>query len=218
MTTVTLTFDNGPHREGTPHVLDVLDRHGVKATFFVVGEQLDAPGGRDLAAEAASRGHWIGNHTLTHRTPLGELTDKDEIVTEIQKAEALLGDLAHPDRLFRPFGGGGHLDQRLLSPEAVAYLTARNYTCVLWNCVPGDWADPDGWVETALQEIESREWSLVVLHDAVPGAMAHLDRFLTRLREAGATFRQDFPEDCVPIRRGTVTADMTPYVRERAER
>ena len=56
----------------------------------------------------------------------------------------MLGALAHPDRLFRPFGGGGALDSGLLNRKVVDYLCAGGFTCVLWNCVPRDWEDPDG--------------------------------------------------------------------------
>ena len=51
----------------TPRVLDVLGERGVKATFFVVGEQLREH--RELAERAAAEGHWIGNHTFTHPRP-----------------------------------------------------------------------------------------------------------------------------------------------------
>ncbi len=67
---LTLSFDNGPDPEATPRVLDVLAERGLKATFFVVGEQLRAH--RALAERAHAEGHWIGNHTLTHPRPLGE--------------------------------------------------------------------------------------------------------------------------------------------------
>src|SRR5262249_25918756 len=69
--TVTLTFDNGPTHEVTPRVLDVLRDRGVRSTFFVVGEQLRAPGATAIARRAATEGHWIGNHTLIALDPAG---------------------------------------------------------------------------------------------------------------------------------------------------
>jgi hypothetical protein len=75
-------------------------------------------------------------------------------------------------------------------------------TCVLWNAVPRDWEDPQGWVETALAQCLERPWTLLVLHDLPTGAMARLQSFVTAARELGLAFRQDFPPDCVPIRRG----------------
>src|SRR5262249_6822661 len=147
---VTLTFDNGPDAAVTPAVLDVLARHDLRSTFFVVGEKLADPTLHALAARARQEGHWIGNHTFTHSVPLG-LQSGDVAEREIGRTEALIGALAHPDKLFRPYGGGGALNRGLLKPSVVSYLTARQYTCVLWNLVPGDWKDPDGWGNVAVE-------------------------------------------------------------------
>ena len=98
----------------------------------------------------------------------------------------------------------------MLHPAVVERLVAGRYTTVLWNAVPRVWSDPDGWVATALEQIRSREWSLVVLHDQPggahkQGAMQHLDRFLGALKDSGARIVQEFPDDCVPIREGRIT-------------
>lgn len=200
---VTLSFDNGPDPATTHRVLDRLARRGIRTTFFVIGAKLRDPAARAAVKRAHAEGHWIGNHTLTHGEPLGLSGDPAAAAREIGEAQALLGPLAHPDRLFRPFGGG-HLDRRLLSPAARDYLVSGRYTCVLWNAVPRDWEDEEGWVDTALRQCEHLEWPLVVLHDVAERAMRRLDRFLDCLLQAGRVFRQDFPPDCVPIRCGRV--------------
>jgi peptidoglycan/xylan/chitin deacetylase (PgdA/CDA1 family) len=128
---VTLTFDNGPHAEITPSVLEVLARHGVKASFFIIGEKLRKPELRSQAERAHDAGHWIGNHSMTHTIPLGEDRRPDAPEREIEAAQNLLGQLSHRDRFFRPFGGGGHLDRRLLSRGGRDYLTREGFTCVL---------------------------------------------------------------------------------------
>jgi hypothetical protein len=89
---------------------------------------------------------------------------------------------------------------------------AGGYTCVLWNAIPGDWRDPDGWVERALTLCRSQPWSLMVLHDLPTGAMRHLDRFLTACAAESVSFRQEFPPDCVPILRGKASGPLDPYV------
>jgi len=71
---------------------------------------------------------------------------------------------------------------------------------VLWNAVPGDWKD-QLWVERALNDVASREWTLLVLHDVAGAAADRLEEFLDR---APVRFRQDFPPLCVPIRRGVI--------------
>ena len=209
---VTLSFDNGPEPEVTPRVLDTLAQRGLAATFFVIGEKLADPARRALAARARAEGHWIGNHSLTHSVPLGERREPGGAEIEIGRTQQALGELAHPDRFFRPFGGGGRLDRCLLNREALDYLTAGGYTCVLWNCVPRDWEDPAGWVERALAECAARAWSLVVLHDLPTGAMLNLERFLDRVGDAGGAIVQEFPPQCVPIRRGGIILPIDDYV------
>jgi peptidoglycan/xylan/chitin deacetylase (PgdA/CDA1 family) len=200
---VTLTFDNGPAVGTTEGVLDVLAARDVRATFFVVGSMLDAPGARRLVERAADEGHWIGNHSLTHSTPLGSQPDEAYAAHEILTTQDRLGDLAHERRFFRPFGEGGKLGPHLLSAAAVELLCDGAYTCVLWNSVPRDWEDPVGWVDTALADVERLDHSVVVLHDLPTRAMDALPAFLDRLADGGATIVQDFPRDVVPIERGT---------------
>ncbi len=209
---LTLTFDNGPEPDVTPHVLDTLAKRGLKATFFVIGQKLLDPTRRGLAERAHAEGHWIGNHTFTHSLPLGRQRDPNTAEHEIARTQNLIGDLAHPNRWFRPFGSGGNLDDRLLKPSVVDHLSAGSYSCVLWNAIPRDWADPDGWIDRALQQCSLQAWSLMVLHDLPTGAMRHLETFLDRAAEAGARFKQEFAPDCVPIRSGKTVLPITPFV------
>jgi len=209
---LTLTFDNGPDPDVTPRVLDVLAERGIKATFFVIGEKLADTARRGLAVRAHGEGHWIGNHTFTHSIPLGEQPDRMTAEKEIGHTQDAIGDLAHPQRWFRPFGGGGNLDTRLLKPSVVDYLTRNKHSCVLWNSIPRDWEDPDGWTGRALDQCSQQPWTLMVLHDLPTGAMDHLERFLDRAAAAGARLRQDFPPQCVPVRGGEIVLPIIDYV------
>lgn len=203
---VTLSFDNGPEPEVTPQVLQVLRHRGILATFFVLGRKIAEPAGHALARRAHEDGHWIGNHTFSHARPLGDRAGEvGHAEAEIGRTEALLDTLRHPGRLFRPVGGGGRIGPHLLSPEARAHLSARAHTIVLWSAVPGDWHDPEGWPERAFRQCLAEPRPVLVLHDLPTGAMRHLDRFLGRLADKGACFRQDFPETCVPMQRGRPT-------------
>ena len=202
---VTLTFDNGPTR-ATTQVLDVLAERGVPASFFLVGERLERPGMRALAERAAREGHRIGNHSLTHSTPLGVADDPTEAEREIDGMQALLGDLVTGERFFRPFGGGGKIDRDLLGPRALECLVRGGYTCVLWSSVPRDWENPRGWPDVCLAELEARPWSVVVLHDLPTGAMDRLPGFLDALDARGIEVTHELPEACVPLRGGRPTA------------
>ena len=209
---VTLTFDNGPEPAVTPRVLDILANAGIPATFFVLGSKLADPECRAIAKRAAAEGHWIGNHTKTHSLPLGLIKEPNAVLDEIMDTEALIDELAHPDRLFRPFGGGGDLGPHLLNRAALDILRQQQMTCVLWNAIPRDWENPRGWAEVALAQCLAQPWTLLVLHDLPTGAMGRLKIFIDRVLDHGGRFRQDFPPQCVPIRRGEVVADLTPYL------
>jgi peptidoglycan-N-acetylglucosamine deacetylase len=210
---LTLSFDNGPEPEATSGVLDVLGRRSIRTTFFVVGGKLATPDGRKLAERAHGEGHWIGNHTWTHSLPLGHRA-ANAVEEEIGRTQEAIGPLAHPHKLFRPFGGGGRLHEGLLSPAAVDFLVRGGFTCVLWNAIPRDWDDPDGWVDRALAQCDTAPWVLMVLHDLPTGAMRHLDRFLDRIGERGIRLRQDFPPDCVPIVNGEIVLPVDRYVMQ----
>ena len=216
MRDVTLTFDNGPEPEVTPGVLDVLAGQDVAASFFVLGKKIADPACRKLAERAHAEGHWIGNHTYTHETPLGRLSGADVPAREIGRTEALISDLAHADKFFRPFGGGGALGPHLLSRPVADHLMRERYTCVLWNVIPRDWAEPDDWVDNAMALMEPLDHALVVIHDLPTGAMDHLERFIDLVRGAGGTFRQDFPDHCLPLRRGEITGDFEACVNDAA--
>src|ERR1700682_5945699 len=141
MTTVALSCDNGPDPEVTPLVLDVLARRAVKASFFVLGRNLASRERMKLAERAAAEGHGIGNHSFTHRVPLGLDPAPEAVEREIVATERILGALAQNQKSFRPSGGGGKTGPHLLSPAAAAHLVSNQYTCVLWNSVPEDWID-----------------------------------------------------------------------------
>jgi peptidoglycan/xylan/chitin deacetylase (PgdA/CDA1 family) len=209
---VSLSFDNGPEPGVTEGVLDQLARFAIKATFFVIGRKLQSAEARRLLDRALAEGHRLGNHTYSHSIPLGALGSAAAI-EEIAATERLLEQRA-PERLFRPYGVEGRIGPHLLNQAAAAHLVAGGFTCVLWNAVPGDWKDPQGWVETAMLMCKAQAFSLVVLHDLPTGAMAHLPRFLDRLQEWGATFTQEFPEECMPIRAGVPADGLERYVQD----
>ena len=208
---LTLSFDNGPTADVTPLVLDVLERRGVQSTFFVIGERLARE--RTLAERAHAEGHWIGNHTWTHSLPFG-LMEADAAKREFDRTQETIGSLAHPNRLFRPYGQGGNLDRRLLSRPILTHLMAQRATIVLWSALPRDWQDPDGWVERALDQIAAQPWSLMVLHDLPTGAMRHLDRFLGLVADRGGRVRQEFPPDCMPMIDGRLVQPMDLYLAD----
>lgn len=201
---VTLSFDNGPTPGVTERVLDVLDGAGVLANFFVVGQKLLDPDARRATERTIAAGHVVGGHTWSHSVPFGRL-DPAGIDRELEQTRRIVDDVGGDGLRFRPYGVGGAMDDRLMSVHGAARLRADGYTCVLWNSVPGDWLDADGWLDTAIADVTARDWSVVVLHDLPVGAAGQLGAFLTRLADSGSEFVTETPDDCTPIRNGRAT-------------
>ncbi|MDF1750014.1 MAG: polysaccharide deacetylase family protein [Alphaproteobacteria bacterium] len=202
-TRLSYTFDNGPWPGTTERLLDFLGDRNIKATFFVVGERLKDPESRKLTERAWAEGHWIGNHTLTHTTPLGRDGGKERVEREIGETEQLLGSMAHPRKFFRP-NGSGSLGKHILSPEARDYLVTNKYTMVTWNSVPQDWIEPHShWLSRAKDDLKKLDWPVLVLHDKFIGEMLDtLAQFHDHLLEHGVEITQEFDPACVPIDRG----------------
>lgn len=165
-----LTFDDGPIPEATPWVLDTLDRYGVKATFFMVGD--NARRHPELAREVARRGHRIGNHTMHHlqgvkvttRTYLRDVSEAQAHVCPESVAEACDGL-----PLFRPPHGW-------LRPRQ-ARAMRKHYRVVMYDLVTRDYSRR----LTAAQVLDNvkryaRPGAIVVFHDSL--------KSLPRLREA----------------------------------
>ncbi len=215
MKKVTITFDNGPTPGVTERVLDILAPRRIPATFFVLGKNLADPDGHALAVRAHSEGHSIGNHSYSHSVPFGKNPDAEFARHEIEDTQALIGDLAHPEKYFRPMGGGGAIGPHLLSRAALDLLEAGKYTCVLWSSVPGDWKVQQGWVEKGIADIAARDWTVVVLHDIENGCLPRLEEFLDRLEAMRVEYCRDFPMDTVVMRRGEIrTARLSGIISE----
>lgn len=124
-----LTFDDGP-AEGTPRVLDVLDAHHVRATFFLVGRHLRSERERDIAREILRRGHAIGLHSYAHHD-YTRMSDA-ALAADLDRAEeAFVATFGARPHMFRP--PYGRHDARV---DEV--LTERGYTQVRWTLVAGD--------------------------------------------------------------------------------
>ena len=231
MQPIFVTFDNGPEPDATPDVLDILARRGITTSFFVIGDKLREPRRRALAERARAEGHQVGNHTLTHGVPLGR-RGGTEAMDEIATCDELLGPLREPARLFRPNGGGGALGPHLLNTSAARHLQQGGHTVVLWNSVPGDFDDPEGWPDRALaQHAAASAPVLMVLHDLPNGAMSAPRSRAGRLRRPRRRVpRRTRPRRayrCARANRGQVSRtssrrtrhpDMVPSLRSRPAR
>ncbi len=152
---VYLTFDDGPHPERTPLILEVLEKFGLPATFFLIGKR--AQQHPELVRYLAAR-HRIGNHTWHH--PNLRWQGAKLFAAELESTRKLLEDLAAtPVRLFRPpYGAFG--------PSLTAYARAHDHQIVLWHVLPWDFRSE----RTSAQIAEclvrhTTAGSIIVLHD-----------------------------------------------------
>jgi len=126
---VALTYDDGPNPAATPQLLELLARHNVRATFFLIGRHVRQEPA--LAREIAAAGHAIGNHTMTH--PWLSWQSAARVRAEIADTNALLEDtLGQRIRLFRPPHGA----RRPVVLRAAAELGLHT---VNWNIITHDW-------------------------------------------------------------------------------
>jgi len=126
---IALTFDDGPNPRWTPMLLDLLDRHEIKATFFLVG--MYATQFPDLVRRAHAAGHLIGNHTWTH--PNLARTSSQKTRNEITRTSARLEDLTGtPICYFRPPFG-------LRRPATFRIARELGLIPVTWNSIGNDW-------------------------------------------------------------------------------
>lgn len=157
---VFLTFDDGPIPESTPWVLDLLDGYGIKATFFMVGHNVERH--PELLEEILKRGHRIGNHTLHHLQ--GSKVTTKRYLRDVLEARKLIDS-----DLFRPPHG-------LLRRSQLLALR-KEFRIIMYDLVTRDYSrrlTPEDVVENVKKY--TREGSIIVFHDSL--------KSLPRIRKA----------------------------------
>ncbi len=152
-----LTFDDGPHSDGTPAVLEALAAADAPATFFLVGEQVERRPA--LAAEIVARGHEVALHCFHHRNLL-RLTPREAREDLLRGAAAIEDATSRPIRFFRPPFG-------YLSGTALREARRQGWQTVLWKRIGWDWtasATPASIVRRLTRGLRGGE--ILVLHDA----------------------------------------------------
>jgi peptidoglycan/xylan/chitin deacetylase (PgdA/CDA1 family) len=183
---VALTFDDGPNPSVTPALLDLLDDHGAKATFFLIGRYAAAEPG--LVRELAGRGHAIGNHTHTH--PNLAFLSPAALQAQLQQCdEAIANIVGRPSLWMRPpFGARSPILNSIVRRRGGAGV-------VMWSKWGRDWApQPSGRVIQRLARVEGGD--ILLLHDGdhrvARGDRRHtveaLAHWLPRWKNAGLRF------------------------------
>lgn len=146
---VFLTFDDGPTPAVTPWVLDILDRYGVKATFFCVGDNVARY--RSIFEEVKARGHQVGNHTMNHINAFKYR--RKAYLANVEKANVLIRS-----SLFRPPHGWLRWGQ--------ARLLQKKYRLIMWDLVTRDYSNRLG-PEEVFDNVRKyvRNGSIITFHD-----------------------------------------------------
>ena len=168
---IALTFDDGPRRSTTTALLDGLAERGVKATFFLIGAQVED--NRDVVRRMDREGHQIGIHTFDH-VQLTELNRAD-FDAQVEKTRSILrATLEHNDFLLRPPYG-------ILDDSVKAWAGCP---IILWSIDPEDWRDQDTGRVTEEVVTEARDGGIILMHDIFPesveAALAIVDALHTQ--------------------------------------
>lgn len=154
---IALTFDDGPHPSQTERILDILDKYQVKATFFMIGVNVENY--PDVAREVLKRGHEVGNHTYSHShlKQLGEW----RLSEELGKCEDALESVCeYRPHLFR-------LPEGYLSDDVFQCTDEGDYSLILWSVDTRDWEvrNAEKIVQNVLSKVQTGD--VILMHDYV---------------------------------------------------
>src|ERR1700736_3028736 len=176
---IAMSFDDGPSSKLTPKLLELLAAHHIKATFFVIGENVaEHP---EIVARAAREGHEIGNHSWSHPN-FGKMSD-DGIRRELQKTDDVILSAtgAHPILLRPPYGSITSRQKKWINQEF-------GYKIILWDVDPLDWKRPGPNVVCNRIVKNTRAGSIVLAHDIHPGTIEAMPCVLNQLEAKGFKF------------------------------
>lgn len=184
---VLLTFDDGPHPDGTPAVLDVLRRYGARGVFFIVGSRV--PRAPEILRRIVDEGHVLGNHSHAH--PLGPQLGLAACRRDLDECQRVVESLSGcRPRLFRPPLGR-------LSPASLIAPRLAGLTPVFWSVDSDDWrlrsaADVPAAADRLLVRLASpRLREIVLFHDEKPLTAALLHLVLPALVARNVDLRPD---------------------------
>lgn len=198
--TVTLTFDDGPDPSGTPKLLSVLSRHGVKAAFFIIGRKAEEY--PDLLRKIDEQGHVIGNHFYSHTwyTPFFTGRSLQREVAATQKA--IQSAVAKVPNFLRPPAG-------LTNPHFPGILKRQRLSLIGWDVRPFDTSNKAGVViERVIRKI--RSGSVILIHEGTrdPDELAKMvEIIIRRLLALGYTFTGLEEMTCLPAYQDPVASE-----------
>jgi peptidoglycan-N-acetylglucosamine deacetylase len=183
---ISLTYDDGPNDPHTLKLLEVLEKHDVRATFFMIGRYVQQR--PDIARAVTQAGHVIGNHTFNH--PLLIFESAAQTRTELVDCRSALQDaIGEHSNLFRPPFGGRR-------PATLRIARELGLQTVMWNVTGYDWNAPSAAVIEKKVMRQMRGGDVILLHDGGHSALgadraqtvSATDNLIRRYRDAGYEF------------------------------
>lgn len=192
---IALTFDDGPRRSTTTRLLDGLAQRGVRATFFLIGKNVEV--NQDLVLRMEAEGHQVGIHTYDHRGNLLGLNQAD-FAAQVDRTRNILGEiLGHNDFVFRP-------------PYGLTDAGIRKWAgapIILWSIDPEDWGDQNADREVDFIAREARDGAIVLMHDIFDPTVEAALRVVDLLHAQGyyfVTVGELFDQKHIPLEQGEI--------------
>ena len=179
---IALTFDDGPWPNSTSQVLDVLKKNNVKATFFVVGKQVQQY--PQLLKQVVAGGHALGNHSWSHQY---HFFDKSAAARELDETATLVYKISGIKTfLFRPPGG-------MLNNGLAAYAQNKKHAVIMWSADSKDWRYRRNSTQALIDNVleEAKPGGIVLLHDGGgdrSNTVQALPQLIAQLRKRGYKF------------------------------
>ena len=171
---IALTFDDGPHPERTPIVLELLKKFNIQATFFCIGREMAAH--PELVKRIVTEGHTIGNHTYNHSKNFG-FYRPDRVVEELQQTDQIAAQIVQKKlRLFRPPFG-------VTNPSIKKALLQSQHTSIGWSIRSLDTKENDKNKLFERVTIDLKKGDIILLHDTMPITVEILEDLLIYLRK-----------------------------------
>ncbi len=176
---IAMTFDDGPSATLTPKLLDLLAAHHIKATFFVIGENVAEHS--EIVARAAREGHEIANHSWSHPN-LGKMSG-DSVRSQLQRTDDAIQNATgkRPTLMRPPYGSITAREKRWIHDEF-------GYQIILWDVDPYDWKRPGPAVVRNRILKETQPGSIVLSHDIHPGTIEAMPSTFDALEAKGFKF------------------------------
>ncbi|GAA3659811.1 polysaccharide deacetylase family protein [Asaccharospora irregularis] len=195
---VFLTFDDGPSTTNTPKVLDTLNKHSVKATFFIKGDSLESNGAPEILKRTFDEGHAIAHHSYSHNYKTlypNRSLNLDNFVNEINQTDMamkkVLGDKFSSRVLRCP---GGYMSWKNMDPLK-NYLTEHDMASIDWNALNADAEgkkkDYNELFEFAKESSKDKEIVVILMHDTYgkEETVKSLDLIIPYFKENGYKFK-----------------------------